>query len=80
MKHKLEDKKEKDENKINKMLEQGIIDDIGVNFLFKRGANLKDGLIDINRAYAIIQKIDSTLKESQLNPNEENGNFTLFNF
>ena len=63
------------------MLEQGIIDDIGVNFLFKRGTGLKEGLIDIDRAYSIIQKIDNTLKESQLNPStKENGNNIKFNF
>ena len=58
-------------------MEQNIIDDIGVNFLFKRGTGLKEGLIDINRAYKIIEKIDNTLKESQLNisKRKEQGNF-----
>jgi hypothetical protein len=65
-------------------LEQGIIDDIGVNFLFKRGDDLKDGLIDINRAYKIIEKIDNTLQESQLrvkkNPNSKGLRLFMMSF
>jgi hypothetical protein len=57
--------------RVNKLLEQNIIDDIGVNFLFKRGSGLREGLIDINRAYRIIEKIDDTLKESQLREPEK---------
>ena len=68
---KLEERKQQDQEKINKMLEQGIIDDIGVNFLFKRGTGLQEGLIDIDRAYKIIEKIDNTLKESQLKVNKK---------
>lgn len=67
----IEEKKKQDEAKIAKMLEQNIIDDIGVNFLFKRGTGLKEGLIDIDRAYKIIEKIDNTFKESQLNVNQK---------
>ena len=67
----LEERKQQDEEKVNKLLEQGIIDDIGVNFLFKRGTGLKEGLIDIDRAYKIIEKIDNTLKESQLKVNKK---------
>lgn len=64
-------KQQKDEERINKMLEQNIIDDIGVNFLFHRGTGLKDCLIDIDRAYRIIEKIDNTFKESQLKVNKK---------
>jgi hypothetical protein len=31
--------------------------------LFKRGANLKDGLIDISRAYTVVSRIKTTSKE-----------------
>ena len=67
----LQQMKQQDQVKINHMLEQGIIDDIGINFLFRRGSGLKDGLIDIDRAYKIIQKIDNTFKESQLRVNHK---------
>lgn len=67
----LEDKKRRDDERINKLLEQNIIDDIGVNFLFRRGTGLKEGLIDIDRAYKIIEKIDNTFKESQLKVNKK---------
>jgi hypothetical protein len=62
----LENKQQENEQKVSNMLEQNIIDDIGVNFLFRRGNGLREGLIDIDRAYKIVQKIDSTFKESQL--------------
>ena len=61
----LEMRQEKDSKRVTKMLEQNIIDDIGVNFLFKRGKGLKEGLIDIDRAYKIVDKIDSIFKETQ---------------
>lgn len=64
-------KQEENESRVNAMLEQGIIDDIGVNFLFKRGTGLKEGLIDIDRAFKIIEKINSTFKESQLKVNKK---------
>ena len=67
----LEDKKRRDDERVNKLLEQNIIDDIGVNFLFRRGTGLKEGLIDIDRAYKIIEKIDNTFKESQLKVNKK---------
>jgi hypothetical protein len=53
------------------MLEQGIIDDIGVNFLFKRGSGLREGLIDIDRAFKIVEKVNGTFKESQLKVNKK---------
>jgi hypothetical protein len=62
----LENKQKENEKKVSNMLEQNIIDDIGVNFLFRRGNGLREGLIDIDRAYKIVKKIDSTFKESQL--------------
>lgn len=78
LKQKLEERKQQDQNQINKMLEQGIIDDIGVNFLFKRGTGLQEGLIDIERAYKIIEKIDNTLKESQLKVNKKDKGMRFF--
>ena len=44
--------------RIEKFLEQGILDNVLFNFLFSRGLGLKDGLIDVNRAYAMIRKIN----------------------
>lgn len=84
----LEAKQQENEQKVSKMLEQNIIDDIGVNFLFRRGTGLREGLIDIDRAYKIIQKIDSTFKESQLKVNKnrekkirvENEEERIYNF
>lgn len=66
----LQAKQSQNEVRVSRMLEQNIIDDIGVNFLFRRGVGLKEGLIDIDRAYRIIQKIDGTFKESQLKVNK----------
>lgn len=51
-------KQQKNEQRVTKMLEQNIIDDIGVNFLFRRGTGLKEGLIDIERAFKIVDKVD----------------------
>lgn len=45
-------------NKIEKFLEKGVLDNVLFNFLFARGLELKDGLIDINRAYAMVRKIN----------------------
>lgn len=45
-------------HKIEKFLEKGVLDNVLFNFLFARGMELKDGLIDINRAYAMIRKIN----------------------
>ncbi|CAI2359262.1 unnamed protein product [Moneuplotes crassus] len=61
----LEMKQQKNEQRVAKMLEQNIIDDIGVNFLFRRGTGLKEGLIDIDRAFRIIDKVDGIIKDSQ---------------
>jgi hypothetical protein len=44
--------------KIEQFLEQGVLDNVLFNFLFSRGMGLKDGLIDIDRAYLMIRKIN----------------------
>ena len=44
--------------KLHKFLENGILDNVLFNFLFSRGSDLKEGLIDVNRAYTFIQKIN----------------------
>jgi len=71
----LEMKQQKNEQRVAKMLEQNIIDDIGVNFLFKRGTGLREGLIDIDRAFKIVEKVDGIFKETQhkVNMKKEQG-------
>ncbi|CAI2370799.1 unnamed protein product [Moneuplotes crassus] len=46
--------------KIEKFLEHGVLDNVLFNFLFSRGLGLKDGLIDIDRAYLMIRKINES--------------------
>jgi hypothetical protein len=41
----------------NKQLESQLLDNVAINFIFSKGKNLDDGLIDINRIYQIIEKI-----------------------
>lgn len=50
--------------RIEKFLEQGVLDNVLFNFLFSRGMGLKDGLIDINRAFTMIKKINETELDS----------------
>lgn len=38
-------------------LEQNVIDNVDVNFLFKKGAELTTGLIDEKRVSGIMQKV-----------------------
>lgn len=45
-------------SKIEKFLEQGVLDNVLFNFLFSRGMGLKDGLIDVDRAYLMIRRIN----------------------
>jgi len=40
---------------IEKFLESGVLDNVLFNFLFARGMELKNGLIDINRAFALVK-------------------------
>jgi hypothetical protein len=41
----------------NKQLESQLLDNVAINFIFSKGKNLDNGLIDINRIYQIIEKI-----------------------
>lgn len=43
---------------IEKFLEQGVLDNVLFNFLFSRGMALKDVLIDVDRAYTMVRKIN----------------------
>lgn len=45
-------------NRVEKFLENGVIDNVLFNFLFARGMQLKDGLIDIDRAFTLIKKMN----------------------
>lgn len=46
--------------KVGKFLEQGVLDNVLFNFLFSRGLGLKNGLIDINRAFLMVKKINES--------------------
>ena len=46
--------------KVEKFLERGVLDNVLFNFLFSRGMSLKDGLIDINRAFTMVKKINES--------------------
>ena len=50
-------KQDIDARKIEKFLENGILDNILFNFMFSRGMDLKNSLIDVNRAYTLIKKM-----------------------
>ena len=51
-------KQDIDTRKIEKFLENGILDNILFNFMFSRGMDLKNSLIDVNRAYALVKKMN----------------------
>ena len=51
-------KPQKTPRPVEDKLEENIIDDIPVNFLFARGTDLRSNLIDIERAFRIVKKID----------------------
>lgn len=53
--------------KLHKFLENGVLDNVLFNFMFSRGTDLKEGLIDVNRAYTFIQKVN----ENQLDNPEK---------
>lgn len=57
----LEMKQTQNEQRVAKLMEQNIIDDIGVNFLFRRGTGLKDSLIDIDRAFNIVSRVENII-------------------
>ena len=40
-------------------MENHVLDNVGVNFLFNQGANLTGGLIDQDRLYNVINKVKS---------------------
>lgn len=45
-------------DKLHRFLENGVLDNVLFNCMFSRGTDLKEGLIDVNRAYMFIQKIN----------------------
>jgi len=42
---------------INRKLETHLLDNVAINFIFSKGMNLSNDLLDINRIYQIIEKI-----------------------
>lgn len=44
-------------------MEQDILGNIDINFLFCKGENLRNGLIDQTRIFKIMQKIKDVAKE-----------------
>lgn len=54
----------------DQQLEKNVIDDNQLNFLFKRGANLKDGLIDITRAYTVVSKLKKANRDGSKSQNK----------
>ena len=42
---------------INRKLENTLLDNVAINFIFSKGMNLSNDLLDINRIYQIIEKI-----------------------
>ena len=51
-------KPQKSPRPVEEQLEANIIDDIPVNFLFARGKDLRTNLIDIERAFRTVKKIE----------------------
>lgn len=45
-----------DEN-VEKQLEENVVDDLNINFLFNKGGQLTNGLIDDDRLYNIMNKV-----------------------
>ena len=46
-----------------KKLEQDILDNVNINFLFSKGLGLTEGLIDGNRLYQLVEKIKELARE-----------------
>ena len=44
-----------------------VIDDEQLNFLFSRGNNLKEGLIDISKAYCVVKRLEPKMGQSNIN-------------
>ena len=48
---------EKRKEELDKKLEQDILDNVDINFIFNKGQNLATGLIDQDRLYSIMNKL-----------------------
>ena len=48
---------EKRKEEMEKKLEQDILDNVDINFIFNKGNNLATGLIDQDRLYSIMNKL-----------------------
>ena len=57
-------KQDIDTRKIEKLLENGILDNILFNFMFSRGMDLKNSLIDVNRAYTLVKKMKQNYNDN----------------
>lgn len=56
--YKRKDRQDLTTDKVKKFLENGILDNVLFNFFFARGMGLKNGLIDVDRAFQLIQKMN----------------------
>lgn len=57
---------EKRKEELDKKLEQDILDNVDINFIFNKGSNLATGLIDQDRLYSVMNKLkDLALKQLQ---------------
>ena len=48
---------EKQKEELDKKLEQDILDNVDINFIFNKGTNLASGLINQDRLYRIMNKL-----------------------
>ena len=57
---------EKRKEELDKKLEQDILDNVDINFIFNKGSNLATGLIDQDRLYSVMNKLkDLALQQLQ---------------
>ena len=51
---------------IEQQLENKVLDNVGVNFMFNQGADLADGLIDSNRLLTVVNKVKAITVTSKV--------------
>ena len=51
---------------IEQQLENKVLDNVGVNFMFNQGADLADGLIDSNRLLTVVNKVKAIAETSKV--------------
>ena len=47
-------------------MENKVLDNVGVNFMFNEGADLADGLIDSNRLFTMVNKVKAIAETSKV--------------